>query len=500
MKKCIVSFIIFLLLISCSSFDNSKEITQGLYFFPDGLDPAKNTEFFEYQIFSQIYEPLLTLDDDYQTLLPCLANSWFVSDDNLKYTFQLCPDVEFHDGSMLTADVVQNSFMRQIHLRSDYPLFSIIDSIRSTGPLTIQIDLRNPYLPFLYSLASPNGLLVISQQALDRYGDNIDKHPVGTGPFYLDQWQEKKYITLRAFSEYRENSTIDKITFILPDSNSQSEVLFKNGDLDVLYMVAGHWLDRLKWLGRVEYFVQKPLNTIYLGFNLDNDPVNKIEIRRAILMAIDTKKSVYIANRGNASPAEGPLPPIFSGFDDLKQKRYNPELSQKLLRDAGYKNGLSLNLYVFLQTYSRQIKFEILKSQLAKVGINLNTRFFNEWEIFADALEKKECHLFLDGYGSELIGDPGNFLYALFHSTSPYNRINYNDEHVDYLLEQAFQEADEQKRHQIYRSIVKIILNDAPAVYDSHVKSIFAYNSKKIKSLVVNPYEFIYFHRLETYE
>ncbi len=170
------------------------------------------------------------------------------------------------------------------------------------------------------------------------------------------------------------------------------------------------------------------------------------------------------------------------------------------MRDAGYKNGLSLNLYVFLQTYSRQIKFEILKSQLAKVGINLNTRFFNEWEIFADALEKKECHLFLDGYGSELIGDPGNFLYALFHSTSPYNRINYNDEHVDYLLEQAFQEADEQKRHQIYRSIVKIILNDAPAVYDSHVKSIFAYNSKKIKSLVVNPYEFIYFHRLETYE
>ncbi len=321
MNNYIVFFLISSLLISCGFLKEEKEITQGLNFFPSGLDPVTNTEFFEYQIFSQIYEPLLTLDYDYQTLLPCLAGTWSVSEDNLEYTFHLRPDVLFHDGSILTAEAAKNAFMRQTQLRPEYPLFNIIDTIRSVGPLTLQIELKYPYLPFLYSLASPNGLLVISQKALEKYGDDIDKNPVGTGPFYLDQWQEKKYITLRAFSEYRENSTIDKITFILPDSNSQSEVLFKNGDLDVLYMVAGHWLDRLKWLGRVEYFVQKPLNTIYLGFNLDNDPVNKIEIRRAILMAIDTKKSVYIANRGNASPAEGPLPPIFSGFDDLKQKR-----------------------------------------------------------------------------------------------------------------------------------------------------------------------------------
>jgi ABC-type transport system substrate-binding protein len=134
------------------------------------------------------------------------------------------------------------------------------------------------------------------------------------------------------------------------------------------------------------------------------------------------------------------------------------------------------------------------------MGISLNTKFFNDWKSFTNALNNKECHLFLEGYGSELIGDPGNFLYALFHSKSPYNRVNYYNKKTDYLLEQAFQEADEQNRHRIYRSIVEIILEDTPAVYDSHIKSHFAYNSKKIKSLVVNPYDFIYFHRLETYE
>jgi len=500
MKNLMLIIISFLFIISCGLFNDEREIRQGLYLFPTGLDPARNSELFEYQIFSQIYEPLLTLDSDYKTILPCLAESWSISEDNLEYTFQLRPNIQFHDGSSLTADVIQFSFNRQINLRPKYPLFSIIDSIRSIGPLTLQIELKHQYLPFLYSLASASGLLVISKKALEKYGENIDKNPVGTGPFYLGEWQENKFISLRAFSGYREKSMIDKVSFILPDTTSQTETLFRDGELDVLYMVAGHWLNRLKWLGIAEYYVQKSLNTMYIGFNLVNSPLNNKKVRQAILRAIDIKKLVYVANRGNALPAYGPIPPIFTGFEELKQEQYNPELSRKLLKETGHKNGLSLNLNVFSPTYSRQIKVELLESQLEKIGITLNTVFYTNWEEFTKSLRSKNCHLFLDGYGSELIGDPGNYLYALFHSASPNNRTNYSNKRVDLLLNQAFQEDDTQKRHSMYRSIVEIVLRDIPAVFDSHVKSIFAYNSKKIKSLVVNPYEFIYFHRLETYE
>jgi ABC-type transport system substrate-binding protein len=497
-----ILIISFLLLASCDLSPNEKEIRQGLYLFPAGLDPARNFKLFEYQIFSQIYEPLLRLDNDYQTLLPCLAETWSISENNLVYTFQLRPDVPFHDGSILTAEAARFSFMRQIQLRPEpeYPLFSIIDTIRSTGPLTLQIELKHPYLPFLYSLASPTGLMVVSQNALEKYGKDIDKNPVGTGPFYLDKWPEDKTISLYAFKGYREKSMIDKVSFILPDTASQTEILFRDGELDVLHMVAGLWLNRLKWLGIVEYYVQKPLNSIYLGFNLKNDPVNNIKIRQAILAAIDIEKLVYISNRGNALPAYGPIPPIYDGFEDLRQMNYNPELSIKLLKESGYDNGLSLNLNIFLPTYSRQIKIEMLKSQLNKVGITLNTDFYYDWDLFTASLKDQDCHLFNGGYGSELIGDPGNFLYALFHSTSSNNRSNYHNGEVDSFLEQAFLETNSQKRQEMYRSIVKTVLKDTPAVFDSYVKSIFAYNPKKIKSLMVNPYEYIYFHRLEIYE
>ena len=89
MNNYIVFFLISSLLISCGFLKEEKEITQGLNFFPSGLDPVANTEFFEYQIFSQIYERLLTLEYDYQTLLPCLAKTWSVSEDNLEYIFHL---------------------------------------------------------------------------------------------------------------------------------------------------------------------------------------------------------------------------------------------------------------------------------------------------------------------------------------------------------------------------------------------------------------------------
>ena len=500
MKNLIAVVLLLPLITSCGLINEEKEIRQGIYLFPSGLDPAKNTEFYEYQIFSQIYEPLLTLDRDYKTLRPCLAETWSMSENKLVYTFHLRQGVRFHDGSLLTADAVQFSFTRQLRLRSDYQPFNIIDTISSRDSLTLEIKLKSPYLPFLYSLASPNGLLVISKKALEKYGDHIDRHPVGTGPFYLDKWEEDKLITLAAYPEYREKSTIDKVTFLLPDSVSQAEILLRDGDLDVLYMVAGQWLNRLKWLGAADYYVQKSLNTFYLGFNLKNRPVNNLKVRQAILRGIDIKRSIYISNRGNALPAYSPIPPIFNGFDDLKQDDYNPEISRELLTKAGFENGLLLNLNVFRPSYSRQIKVELIKAQLEKIGIKLKTNFFDDWELFKSSLKAKNCHLFLDGYGCELIGDPGNYLFALFHSNSPSNHTNFSDMRVDSLLEQAFKEGDPQKRHEMYRSIVKITLKDTPAVYDSHVISIFAYNFKKIKSLVVNPYEFVYYHRLEIYE
>ncbi len=88
---------------------------------------------------------------------------------------------------------------RQIRLRPDYPLLQIIDKIIIIDSLKVRIDLKYPYTPFLYSLASPNGLVVMSKDALEKYGDEIKWHPVGTGPYRFESKSENDFVHIKGF-------------------------------------------------------------------------------------------------------------------------------------------------------------------------------------------------------------------------------------------------------------------------------------------------------------
>jgi peptide/nickel transport system substrate-binding protein len=482
-----------------SACDSEVELRQGIRTFPSGLDPAVNHDAYEYQIYAQIYEPLVRLSRNQSKILPCIAESWQISDDLLTYVFKLTPNIYFHDGNLLNAEDVKYSFNRQIKYRENQLLFSLIKDITVLDSLKLKITLTNPYSPFLYWLASPNGLLVMSKNSLQKLGHEIEKNPVGTGPYVLNKWIDGHAILLHAYPKYREIQTVTRLNFTFSDSSKEAEILFKEGKLDVLYMVAGYWIDRLKWLGQAKYYVQKPTNTLFMGFNLNNPPVNNRLIRKAILKSLDLKKNIIITNRGNAIAAHGPLPPIYTGFEDLKQEDYDNSEAKRLLKLAGYNNDLNLNLYVPEYSLSRKTKIEIIKNQLEDAGIKLHVTYLNSSDSYYESIKDGKCHIFLDGYSSELIGDPGNFLYALFHSKSSYNNMNYKNNEVDILLEHAFKEPGESKRRYFYRQVVKNVLSDIPAVFGAHVKPHFVYNSKKIQSLVASPYEYIYYHKLKLY-
>ncbi len=104
--------------------------------------------------------------------------------------------------------------------------------------------------------------------------------------------------------------------------------------------------------------------------------------------------------------------------------------------------------------------------------------------------------MFFDVWGNELVGDPENLLYSLFHSKSQNNLTQYSNQIVDSLLYMARLEYDYNNRQQIYKAIVKEVLNDTPALFLYHVKQHYAYNKHRIKYLPVNPYGIIEFHRI----
>ncbi len=159
---------------------------------PTSLDPAKSNYVHDDQVMWPMYEALTQLSADGITMIPALAESWNASGDGLTYTFHLRKNVRFHDGSLLDAEAVKVSYERQYLRGSPYYsstpanayegiLAGLIKDIRVLDPLTVRITTQYPR-PAQFAIVK-----IVSLQALKRYGGDLSKNPVGTGPFRLDR-------------------------------------------------------------------------------------------------------------------------------------------------------------------------------------------------------------------------------------------------------------------------------------------------------------------------
>ena len=283
-------YILLILIMSHCCFFNGDEYTiiSGINSFPISLIPSQYSTADEIQIFSQIYETLLILDDDGKTLIPHLAKSWRCDDDNKIFTFYLNANVTFHNGNRLSAEDVKYSFEKQIATTYFSYIYHMIESIDIIDSLTLTIKLKHPYAIFPYTLAVPYGLVVISKDFAQQMDNRLSSYHVGTGPYRLNEIKKNDCIILESNPDYwKEINTIKTIIFKYDNNRSQLEQAIKTSAIDILFMVTGYSIDRLKWQGTIDYYVQSPLDIHYLGFNSNHVPFNDIRVRKAVLHALN---------------------------------------------------------------------------------------------------------------------------------------------------------------------------------------------------------------------
>ncbi len=478
-------------MVGCTLIDNNEEIVQGISQYPKTLDPLLRSNDIEIQINMQLYETLLGLEGDTKTIRPRLAVKWTSSADYKRYTFELRPNVFFHDGSKLTANDIAISFYMQIKNNKTSTILKMIDSVEVVDQLKITFYLKYPSIVFLQALASPYGLLVIKPS-------NKTSIPAGTGPYLLEKTEPNKWIILSQFEDYwGPKGKAKNIRFLYFKERGKIENAIISDKVDIVYLVPGHSIDRLKWMEKIEYYVQRPRAVFFLGFNNTIAPFNDRRLRRAVLRAINIPILVLNTNRGNAAVARGPLPDVFFHYNNIKQESFNLQESKKLLKKAGYANGLEVNLIFPSMAFNRAILANILQSDLAKANIHLNIIYTKSWKEHDNLVNSDSCHLFITGGWPEIAGDMESMLRDFFYSKSPYNLTHYKNENVDKWLDKAKIETNIQTRNQFIRFAVKQILDDTPAVFLYHVKPHFAYNRKKVKKLVVDPYGIIQYNRIE---
>lgn len=473
-----------------------------------------------------LYNGLVDLDEKLQ-VIPMIAKSWSISEDGKQYTFILRNDVYFHDNQEYTfkgkrrvvaADFVYSFsrildpdvaspgawIFRNVKLdANDKPLFEALNDT------TFRITLETPFPPFL-SILAMKYCSVVPKEVVEHYGKEFRKHPVGTGPFLFQMWEEGIKLVLRKNPTYFEKDENGKplpyldgvaITFIIDKQAMFME--FMKGNLDFMSGLDPCYKDALltkegklnpKYLDQITLQTAPYLNTEYLGFLLQDKKDGKLnpllikEVRQAINYGFDREKMIrYMRNGIGYGGTSGFVPMGMASFNRTRVKgyAYDHQKAAELLKKAGFPNGKGLPPISLSVSASYLDLTQYIQHELSKLGI----------EIKLDVQQAAQQRQMMRNYqlpffrGSWIADYPDaeNYL-SLFYSKNfqpmGSNYTHYENPVFDQIFQKSQQVTDDKERNEYYTKMDSLLMEDAPVVvlfYDQIIR----FTQKNISGLEI---------------
>lgn len=442
------------------------------------IDPGYTWSEGGIDIVFHIFDGLVQFKNDKLEVEPALATEWSKNDEGTVWTFKLRQGVKFHDGTDFTADAVVTSFKRVIdennkYYNADrwsylkYLLGDVIEDVEAQDDYTVVFTLKNKFAPFLTYMGYYSQY-IISPAALEKYGDDFYKHPVGTGPFKFVEWKKDDYIKLEANDDYwGEKPKIKNLIFkTIPESTTRLMEL-ESGQVHAIKGIDPAQLDKINNNKELQLLRVPGANLFYVALNNQAEPLNNKKVRQAINYAIDMDKLVESTYEGLGTRAKGALPPTVFGYDDtIGWYDYNPEKAKQLLNEAGYPNGFDIELLTFTKARPYVPKpvevAEVIASDLKKVGINARV-VTNEWASHLAIMEKSDHKMAQTGWYD--IPYPSNFMKTMALDGG---HLNYAPDRMVELANKALATYDRSQQENYYKEMQQIFREDAPMIPIAH--------------------------------
>lgn len=471
-----------------------------------GLDLARVIDAESIEVGELLFEGLVRWKAGTTHVEPGLATAWRVSADGLHWTFDLRPGVVFHDGTPLDAAAVVFSLERVIARQHPYylgdearywrALLAEVRRVTAVTPAQVQIDVGHPYAPLLGTLAT---FPIVSPAAVRHWGDAFRLHPVGTGPFLLEGWNQGEQVAVRRFEHYwGERPRLERIVFRVVVDPRQRLVDLQSGSVDLAATIMPDEQSFVE-LHPDLMLVSKPSNDVsYLAFNTQHPPFDDVRVRRALSHAINKEPIVQLAFQGHAVIADSPLAPGQWAYHKPSARYdYDLALANRMLdelvaarvfdRNRVYKLYAPLTPRTYLTQPERVARY--LQAALARVGVKTELVLQPIRAHFA-SVSRGDHDLVLSGWISDT-GDPDNVLFAMLHSDnavpgSAENLAFYRNADVDRLLVQAQAVLDEPSRARFYAQAQERIAEDAPWVPIAHSELVIACRAE-LDGVILSP-------------
>jgi ABC-type transport system substrate-binding protein len=446
---------------------------------PLAFDPPNYLATTDLIVTKLIFDGLVKFDNELN-VVPALGTEWEQIDDTT-WRFNLREGVQFSDGSDFNAEDVKASFERGAQMRRGQAFIGFIESVDIIDDFTVDINLSAPFGPFLQHMATPVAVVTSSDHLAETSDEDLQLNPIGTGPYILDEFvpQQSTHLVRNDLYWGDEPYYLDEVTFFVIPEEATRFAALQAGDVDVIENPPPHEAASIEADPNLQLITSPGTRDVRLAFQVGNDPVNDPILRKAIAHAIDTETLVNLVVEGLARHADtGWLPPeVFTAAPSVGLE-YDPELAMELLAEAGYPDGLTLELRTPQGRYLRDREIaEAIQGQLAEVGVDVELVTM-EWGAYLDSLAAHEGQMFIIGWGVST-GDPAVVSRQNLASDSSFNFAGYFNSDLDGLLAEAEQTSDQDRRREIYQQMTELILLEDTIMKPIYWKlNLFASDSK----------------------
>lgn len=478
---------------------------------PTSFDPPIGFDSVSWNALNNLMEGLTRLDENNKPQ-PAAAESWEISEDGKVYTFKLRKDAKWSNGEPVLASDFEFAWKRLANPATASPAAFLTEFIvgaeayvsgkgtpedmlvKAEDDLTLVVTLNSP-TGFFLNLVSNPAFFPVDQDTVESDPDWAAEAEtfVGNGPFELTDWQHESEFTFKKNEDYWDaaNVKLDEVHWAMIDDTNTEYQMFKTGDLHSSDVPADLF-EQLNKSGEAK--IEDQAGTYFYRFNLDQEPFQNENIRKAFAMAVNQNDIVDYVTKSGEEPAFGF---VGYGFEEPSGKDFRDiggelvtwnkdeakNLLEKGMKEEGYK-ALPQVTMTYNTSDSHKKIAEALQ-QMFKETLDVDIKLANmEWNVFSD--EQKAGKLqFSRGSFLADYGDPINFLEN-FQTGHSMNRTGWSNKEFDAMIEEAKQTKDEEKRFELMHDAEELLFNEMP-IFPIHFYNQVYLQDDSVEGIVRHP-------------
>lgn len=448
------------------------------------MDVAQTTDhyFVPHNVFDRLFEVKVQPDGS-SAIVESVCESYSVSADGLVYSMKIREGITFSNGSPLTAEDVKYTFARLLTaggVNDDIPLEVVgaeelkngqaedLAGIVVKDDYHLEITLMAPNAGFTAELTSP-AMGIVDQETMEtvqNFGLDV-QDTIGSGPYIVTEWVANDHVTLvRNENYWGEKPDVKTVVKkIVPDASTRN-LMFQNGELDIIDLdfVDPSIVASTYKTTYADKLVSAPrVGVTYMALNENNEFLQDVRVRKAILMAVDRQAILDGVLCGDGVLENGIIPSGVWGFNpDLPAVEYDPEGAKALLAETGFENITFELSFDSASSSSIEMVYQLIQQDLAKVGITVEIKSYDE-SAWLDLRKSGEMDSFAGTWTMDY-NDPANIMATFFGSVdrTTLRSLNYPNVEIMDRVAAASGIVDDAERMAEYRALEQqLMVEDA---------------------------------------